>query len=94
MIVAHISRSAVYCWVLRKICRRWIEEMATIEEATLIFRLPASSLPRKETSPLLLALVEAADEVLVAGDHHHDDEARDQRGIDQPSMARIMSASS
>ncbi len=56
--------------------------MATIEEATLIFRLPESSLPRKETSPFI-SLVEAADEIFVTGDHHHDDEAGHQCGIDE-----------
>ena len=49
--VNHISLPLSYWAALRKICKRWIDEMATIEEATLIFRLPESSLPRKETCP-------------------------------------------
>jgi hypothetical protein len=50
MAVSHMILPSVNRSEFRKTCSRWIEEMATIEEATLIFRLPASSLPMKETS--------------------------------------------
>ncbi|MBB5256735.1 hypothetical protein HNP83_001433 [Rhizobium leguminosarum] len=48
--VSHMILPSSYWSALRKTCSKWMEEMATIEEATLIFRLPESSLPRKETS--------------------------------------------
>jgi len=34
----------------RKTCNKWIEEIATMADATLIFRLPASSLPSQVRS--------------------------------------------
>lgn len=55
--------------------------MATIEDATLILRLPESSLPRKDTWPS--ASSKRLTKILVAGNHHHDDEARHQRGVDE-----------
>src|SRR5690606_27904806 len=36
MRVYHMSLSLLYCSTLRKICSRWIEEIATMVEATLI----------------------------------------------------------
>ena len=68
----------------RNICSRWIDEMATMVEATLIFREPASILPSQASSAsFAFRLVKAADEVFVTGNDHHHDEAGHQAGIDQ-----------
>ena len=72
----------VYCTELRNTCRRWIEEIATIVEATLTLSEPESILPSH--CKFALGVVEPADEVLIARDHHHDDEAGDQRRVDEP----------
>lgn len=45
MTVNQSSLSLAYWLALRKICSRWIEEIATIVDATLIFSEPASILP-------------------------------------------------
>jgi hypothetical protein len=58
-----------------------IEEIATMLAATFSLSVPASSFPSQlsESEPL------ASDgryEILVAREHHHDDEAADQRDVD------------
>src|SRR4051812_25053331 len=35
--------------MLKKACRRWMNEIATMAEATLTFRLPVPSLPNQES---------------------------------------------
>ena len=50
MRVSHISWLSVNCCTLRKTCSRWIEEIATMVEATLILSEPASTLPSQEIS--------------------------------------------
>lgn len=47
--VSHMILPSVYWLEFRKTWSRWIDELATMEEATLVFRLPESCLPRKRT---------------------------------------------
>ena len=50
MRVSHMSWASVNCWTLRNTCSRWIDEIATMVEATLILSEPASILPSHEIS--------------------------------------------
>ena len=60
--------------------RRWIDEIATIEAATLFFNEPRELVLR-------LLDVKRRDEVFVAREHHHDDEAAHEAHVDHGKNA-------
>ena len=55
MMVSHMILPSVNCAELRNTCSRWIDEIATMVEATLILSEPASIFPSQFTSPSALS---------------------------------------
>ncbi len=76
MMTSTISLSFGTVSASMKAPRRWIEEIATIEAATLSLSDPASSLPSRARFLLGRRDVELGDEVLEAGDQYEVDEQK------------------